>query len=90
MNTQNLSITLIEIDNTECPNIGTIVGANEEELLIKFTTALESHFDGSLTNFKISESLGLMDLKNSLPIDAYVTIDFVHSFKIELQQTFIY
>ena len=87
---KNLSITLIEIDNNECPNIGTIVGLTEEELLGKFTTAIESHFDGELTSFDISDGLGLIDLKNSPPIDTCVTINCEHSFRIELQQTFIY
>jgi hypothetical protein len=87
---KKLSITLIEVNNFECPNIGTIIGATEEELLCKFTAAIESHFDGQLTGFDVSDGLGLMDLKNSPPIDAFVTIDNENSFSIELQQTFIY
>jgi hypothetical protein len=85
-----LAITILERDNYESPNIGTIVGATEEELVAKATTAIESHFDGIVTSIRIKNGLKFSDLKNSPPIDIYATIDGTYEVVMDAQETWIF
>ncbi len=92
---EKLYLTLIEVDNAECPNIGTISGNSEEELKEKAIEAIESHFDTGVGTITIQDGLGFMDVRNSPPLDAVVNLDNSHGFesepiKIEIQQTFLY
>lgn len=85
-----ISFTLIEKENSESPNIGTVIGSTEQEFIEKATRAIESHFDGTVTSLRIQDGLKFSDIKNSPPIDAYATIDGSHEAVIEIQQTWIY
>ncbi len=90
---KELYVTIIEKDNTECPNIGTIhsLSGNEDELTCKLIDALISHFDVEVgvESINIQDGLDISDVRNSVPLDAVVTIDGV-DYNIELQQTFFY
>lgn len=85
-----LYLTLIEVANPECPNIGTISGYSEESLYKKAVEALESHFDINLVSIKIQDNLGFMDAKNSPPLDADAEFSDGSISSIEIQQTFLY
>jgi len=85
-----IAITLLEQGNSEAPNIGTITGVTNGELLHKAMVAIGSHFDGQVTQFVIKDKLRMMDIVNSAPIDARVEINNEEHFNIELQQTWIY
>jgi hypothetical protein len=86
-----LAITVVEVDNSEASNIGTIVGSSESELSEKLKMAVEAHFACKMTEVRIYDGLNLMSLKNSsFPIDAVVIMDDEESFRIELQETFLY
>ena len=92
---KELSITLVEIDNQEAPNIGTIVSVtgDETELKEKAIKALESHFDAKVNKIVIQDSLGFEDVRNSSPLDAEVFLEdglVGNYYKFEIQQTWIY
>jgi hypothetical protein len=90
---KQLAITIMEVDNNECPNVGTIVGVNSIELMKKARRAITNHFDARLTSIKFQDDLGIMDVKNSPPIDVYVTLDTGTDnveYTLEFHQTYIY
>ena len=87
---EKLSFTLLEKGNSEAPNIGTITGTTEEELVGKAIEAIESHFDAEVTSLRIQDGLTFKELKNSPPVDLYVTIDGEPVSAIEIQQTWLY
>lgn len=90
-------ITILESENSECPNVGTITlnPRNWAGLGIdnKFKFAVESHFDAKLISFSFVdeqiESLG--DCINASPIDVLVKLDGVEGeCRVELSQTWLY
>ena len=88
-----LAITLIELDNQEAPNIGTIISSigSDEELKNKAIEALSSHFDAEIGYVEIEGGLGFSDVRNSAPLDAVVYLSEEEvKYYIEIQQTFIY
>ena len=87
---KNLAITLLEVGNYECPNIGTIIGNTEKELIQKATSAIESHFDGTVTSLQIENDLKFTELKNSPPANVYAKIDGEYEVVVEAQETWIY
>lgn len=101
---EKLAITLIEVGNSEAPNVGTIVSSpiNNEELTRKAIEAIERHFDGRITSFKIQDfdgkvttfkiqdNLPLSEMKNSPPIDIFVVIGGEYEAHLEAQETWIY
>lgn len=89
---KQLAITLIELNNPECPNIGTIVSNTEdkEELNKKAVEALVSHFDSEIDFIRIEDNLEIIDIKNSYPLDATVFFKEGGTAEIQLQQTFLY
>lgn len=86
---KQIAITLIEQGNSEAPNIGTITGATENELLLKAVVAIQDHFDADDVSIKVQDDLGLSDVVNSVPLDVCVTIDG-QEYMVEAQQTWIY
>jgi hypothetical protein len=84
-----LAITIMEVNNSEAPNIGTITGSNEKELVEKFTNALMSHYDADIDSFSIQDDLTLEDVENSSPLDVKVVIDGVE-YQVEISETWIY
>lgn len=86
---KQIAITLIEQGNSEAPNIGTITGTTENELLLKAVVAIKSHFDTDDVSIKVQDDLGLSDVVNSIPLDVCVTIDG-QEYMVEAQQTWIY
>lgn len=86
---KQIAITLIEQGNSEAPNIGTITGTTENELLLKAVVAIKDHFDADDVSIKIQDDLGLSDVVNSVPLDVCVTIDG-QEYTVEAQQTWIY
>ena len=90
MKLADLSITLIEVGNTESPNIGTITGLQEDELRKKAIQAIESHFDAEVKDINIQDKLNFEDVRNSNPLDAVVILEDGDSYNIEIQQTFLY
>jgi len=89
---ETLAITLIEVGNSEAPNVGTIVSSpiNNEELTRKAIEAIERHFDGRIVSFKIQNKLPLSEMKNSPPIDIFVVIGGENEAHLEAQETWIY
>lgn len=87
---ENLYITLIECDNTDAPNIGTIHGITDEVLKLKAIKSLESHFDSEVISLKIEDGLNFTDIRNSPPLDGFVELSDGYEARIELQQTFFY
>ena len=83
-----LAITIIEVGNSEAPNVGTITGRNEEELNRKFIDALMRHFDADIESFSIQDGLTLEDVENSSPLDVKIVIDGV-GYQIEISETWI-
>jgi hypothetical protein len=84
-----LAITIMEVNNSEAPNIGTITGSNEKELVEKFTNALMSHYDADIDSCSIQDDLTLEDVENSSPLDVKVVIDGVE-YQVEISETWIY
>ena len=85
-------ITILELENNECPNVGTITLENIEG---KFKKAIESHFDATLTSFSfVDEQVErLSDCVNASPIDVLVKLDVdgeTYKYRVELSQTWIY
>lgn len=94
---EKLSFTLLELGNSESPNIGTITGSTEEELVQKAIKAIESHFDALVTNFRMQDNLTFNHIKNSRPAYIYATFDAdpygggeVATAVVEVQQTWLY
>lgn len=92
---KQLAITLIELNNTEAPNIGTIMSetGSDKELRTKAIQAIESHFDATVISLTIQDGLDFESVRNSSPLDATVVIDNIgeeFEYQIELQQTWIY
>ena len=83
-----LAITIIEVSNSEAPNVGTITGRNEEELNRKFIDALMRHFDADIESFSIQDGLTLEDVENSSPLDVEVVIGGV-GYQVEISETWI-
>lgn len=87
-----LYITILESDNSECPNIGTITTDNIEQ---KFKEAIESHFDADLLSYSFIDKnvTRLDDCINAVPIDVEVVLDVDgdnNTYKVELSQTWLY
>jgi hypothetical protein len=84
-------ITILESDNTECPNVGTIPTKNTDS---KFKEAIESHFDAALISFSfVDEQIKqLNDCINASPIDVLIKLDDGGEglYKVELSQTWLY
>lgn len=89
-------ITILESNNTECPNVGTITN---EDVELKFKKAIESHFDAEMIGYKfvnVYTVSSLTDCIDAVPIDVLVqTIPFdcddeITEYKVELSQTFLY
>lgn len=85
-------ITILESENNECPNVGTVT---LEDVNNKFKKAIESHFDAELISFSFVdeqiETLG--DCINASPIDVLVKLDVdgdISEYKVELSQTWVY
>lgn len=87
----NLAITLIEKDNTEAPNIGTVIFKGDQyDFKRRAIDAIKSHFDCEVEDILIQDNLDLVDAYNSPPLDATVTLEDGESREIEIQQTWIY
>lgn len=85
-----LYITILEKDNQESPNIGTIYHdrADENVLMQKLIRSIESHFDAEVENVKIQDDLPIGVVRNGPPLDVTVTIDGMH-YNIEIQETWL-
>lgn len=87
----NLAITLIEKDNTEAPNIGTVIFKGDQyDFKRRAIDAIKSHFDCEVENILIQDNLDLTDAYNSPPLDAIVTLEDGKRIGIDIQQTQIY
>jgi pantothenate kinase len=85
-------ITILEVGNEDCPNVGTIATGGAEH---KFKEAIESHFDAELISFSfVDEGIThLTDCISASPIDVLVRLDVgfeQQEFKVELSQTWLY
>ena len=85
-------ITVLEQGNSDCPNVGTIINEN---LDVKFKTAIESHFDADLISYSfVDEQINnLDDCINATPIDVLVRLDVdgvENEYTVELSQTWLY
>lgn len=85
-------ITIMEVGNDECPNVGTITTANLEKSFIK---AIESHFDARLIRFQFEDKTiqSLDECIDAYPIDVIVELDNWGEdvlFEVELSQTWLY
>lgn len=96
---KNLAITLIEANNSEAPNIGTVVYITDDSnFMDRIKQALEEHFDAEVKSFTVQDGLSVFDVQNSTsPLDAVVVLDNNNNeegsdieMKIEIQQTWIY
>ena len=86
-------ITIIELENNDCCNVGTISDSNIES---KFKEAIESHFDAELLRYRFVNSMifkNLNDCINGLPIEVVVVLDMDGDsveYKVELTETWLY
>lgn len=88
---KDLVITLIEVDNGEAPNIGTVISNGiKEHFDESIRKAIESHFDIGVLSIAVQDGLQPEDVKNSTPLDAVVTFEDGETANIEIQQTWIY
>lgn len=90
--TEETYITILEIENNECPNVGTITLENIDG---KFKKAIESHFNAALISFSfVDEQVKhLSDCINASPIDVLVKLDVDGEnceYRVELSQTWVY
>jgi len=85
-------ITILESENSECPNVGTVTIENIGD---KFKEAIESHFDATLISFSFVEEQieNLDDCISASPIDVLVKLDVngeASEYRVELSQTWLY
>ena len=86
-------ITILESNNGECPNVGTITDQNVES---KFKEAIESHFDAEMIKYRFVDVFNvnnLTDCINAMPIDVLVELDIngeTLEYQVELSQTWLY
>lgn len=85
-------ITILESNNIECPNVGTITNQDVES---KFKEAIESHFDATLISYSFVEEQveNLDDCISGVPIDVLVKLDcdgMDSEYRVELSQTWLY
>jgi len=86
-------ITILEAENNETPNVGTIINENIEA---KFKEAIESHFDAELLKFTFVNVFTVNDLTdciNGVPI--YVIVNLNNNgekieYVVELSETWLY
>jgi hypothetical protein len=86
-------ITILESENNECPNVGTITLPVDIEN--KFKGAIESHFDATLISYSFVEEQieNLDDCINGAPIDVLVKLDcdgMDSEYRVELSETWLY
>jgi hypothetical protein len=86
-------ITILESENNECPNVGTITTL--ENIENKFKEAIESHFDATLVSYSFIEEQveTLDDCINGTPIDVLVKLDcggMDSEYRVELSETWLY
>ena len=86
-------ITILESENNECPNVGTITSPVDIEN--KFKGAIESHFDATLISYSFVEEQieNLDDCINGSPIDVLVKLDcdgMDSEYRVELSETWLY
>ena len=85
-------ITILESNNSDCPNVGTITNQDVES---KFKEAIESHFDAEMISFSfVNEQIeNLGDCINASPIDVLVRLDVdgdISEYEVELSETWLY
>jgi hypothetical protein len=86
-------ITVLEKDNEESPNVGTLqVNSNVKQ---SFKQAVEDHFDAELVKYSFDhpEIENLTDCISGCPIDVTVVIDadgIMEEYKLLLSQTIMY
>jgi hypothetical protein len=86
-------ITILEPNNSECPNIGTITSQNSES---SFKKAIESYFDAEMIKYKFVNVYTVNDLTDcidAVPIDVLVEINVDGStseHKVTLSETWLY
>ena len=85
-------ITILESENYECPNVGTVTLENIDT---KFKKAIESHFDATLISYSFIEEQveNLDDCINGAPIDVLVKLDcggMDSEYRVELSETWLY
>ena len=86
-------ITILESNNSECPNVGTITNQDVES---KFRKAIESHFDAEMIKYKFVNVYTVNDLTDcidAVPIDVLVELNVdgeKSEYKVELSQTWLY
>ena len=86
-----LVITLIEVGNTESPNIGTVLwNGIKENFDASIRRAIESHFDSEVLSIGVQDGLQPEDVKNSSPLDAIVEFKDGYTASIEIQETWLY
>ena len=86
-------ITILESENNECPNVGTITSPVDIEN--KFKGAIESHFDATLISYSFVEEQveNLDDCISGVPIDVLVKLDcggMDSEYRVELSETWLY
>ena len=86
-------ITILESENNECPNVGTITLPVDIEN--KFKGAIESHFDATLISYSFVEEQieNLDDCIYGAPIDVLVKLDcggMDSEYRVELSETWLY
>ena len=86
-------ITILESNNSECPNVGTITNQYVES---KFKKAIESHFDADMIKYRFVDPYTVNDLTDcidALPIDVLVELNVdgeKSEYKVELSETWLY
>lgn len=86
-------ITILEKDNEDCPNVGTIKCKDVES---SFKDAIQAHFNAELISYSFvnKEIEKLDDCINAYPIDVLVElktdIDEHEIYELELSQTWLY
>lgn len=85
-------ITILESENSECKNVGTIKSTFANT---RFKNAVEAHFDAKLVSFEFvdKEIKSLTDCIDASPIDVRIKLDTGgdgFDLLVELSQTWIY
>lgn len=86
-------ITILESNNSECPNVGTITTQDVES---KFKQAIESHFDAEMIKYKFVNAYTVNDLTDCIDaVPIYVLVELnvdgeKSEYKVELSETWLY
>lgn len=90
---ENKYITILEMDNSECPNVGTLSVEPRDTLEDRFKEAIEAHFDDEMVGYAFDKpNINRLDeCIGGYPIDVKVLMgEKENTYTVELTHTWLY